>query len=353
VYFPPTMNHDYTFLRACRREPVDRVPLWLMRQAGRYMPEYRALRRNRTILELCRTPELAAEVTLQPINRFDLDAAIIFADILLPLEGLGIGFHFAEGEGPVIEKPVRSPADVDALRSFDPTDDLGYVLEAIRIVRGELEGRVPLIGFAAAPFTLASYMIEGGSSRNYLLMKSFMYRQPEAWDRLMRHVADMTRDYLAAQIEAGAQAVQMFDSWVGALSPEDYRAHVLPHSARVLDGLAEYDVPRIHFGTNTATLLESMKEANSEVLGVDWRLPMKRAREIIGPDFAVQGNLDPVLLMAPREVLVERVQGILEQADAGNGYIFNLGHGVLPPTPMESVDAVIETVHGFSVGDGR
>ncbi|KPK66365.1 MAG: uroporphyrinogen decarboxylase [Gemmatimonas sp. SG8_38_2] len=347
------MNHDYTFLRACRREPVDRVPLWLMRQAGRYMPEYRALRRNRTILELCRTPELAAEVTLQPINRFDLDAAIIFADILLPLEGLGIGFHFAEGEGPVIEKPVRSPADVDALRSFDPTDDLGYVLEAIRIVRGELEGRVPLIGFAAAPFTLASYMIEGGSSRNYLLMKSFMYRQPEAWDRLMRHVADMTRDYLAAQIEAGAQAVQMFDSWVGALSPEDYRAHVLPHSARVLDGLAEYDVPRIHFGTNTATLLESMKEANSEVLGVDWRLPMKRAREIIGPDFAVQGNLDPVLLMAPREVLVERVQGILEQADAGNGYIFNLGHGVLPPTPMESVDAVIETVHGFSVGDGR
>jgi len=346
------MDHDYAFLRACRREPVDRVPLWLMRQAGRYMPEYRALRKDRSILELCRTPELAAEVTLQPINRFDLDAAIIFADILLPLEGLGIGFHFAEGEGPIIEKPVRSPADVDALRSFDPTDDLGYVLEAIRIVRRELEGRVPLIGFAAAPFTLASYMIEGGSSRNYLLMKSFMYQQPEAWDRLMRHVADMTRDYLAAQIEAGAQAIQIFDSWVGALSPEDYRAYVLPHSARVLEGLAEFDVPRIHFGTNTATLLEAMKDAKSEVLGVDWRLPMKRAREIIGPDFAVQGNLDPVLLMAPREVLVERVQGILEQADAGNGYIFNLGHGVLPPTPMESVDAVIETVHNYPVGGG-
>jgi len=347
------MNHDYTFLRACRREPVDRVPLWLMRQAGRYMPEYRALRKDRTILELCRTPELAAEVTLQPINRFDLDAAIIFADILLPLEGLGIGFHFAEGEGPIIEKPVRSPADVDGLRKFDPTDDLGYVLEAIRIVRGELEGKVPLIGFAAAPFTLASYMIEGGSSRNYLLMKSFMYQQPEAWDRLMRHVAEMTRDYLAAQIEAGAQVVQVFDSWVGALSPEDYRTFVLPYSAWVLEGLSEYNVPRIHFGTNTATLLESMKEANSEVLGVDWRLPMKKAREIVGPDFAVQGNLDPVLLMAPRDVLVERVQGILEQADAGSGYIFNLGHGVLPPTPMESVDAVIETVHGFSVGGGR
>lgn len=347
------MNHDYTFLRACRREPVDRVPLWLMRQAGRYMPEYRALRKDRSILELCRTPELAAEVTLQPINRFDLDAAIIFADILLPLEGLGIGFHFAEGEGPIIEKPVRSPADVEALRSFDPTDDLGYVLEAIRIVRGELEGRIPLIGFAAAPFTLASYMIEGGSSRNYLLMKSFMYQQPEAWDRLMRHVAEMTRDYLAAQIEAGAQAIQIFDSWVGALSPEDYRTYVLPHSARVLEGLAEYNVPRIHFGTNTATLLEAMKEANSEVLGVDWRLPMKKAREIIGPDFAVQGNLDPVLMMAPREVLVERVQGILEGADAGNGYIFNLGHGVLPPTPLDSVDAVIETVHSFSVDGGQ
>jgi len=211
---------------------------------------------------------------------------------------------------------------------------------------------VPLIGFAAAPFTLASYMIEGGSSRNYLLMKSFMYQQPEAWDRLMRHVADMTRDYLAAQIEAGAQAVQIFDSWVGALSPEDYRAYVLPHSARVLDGLAKYDVPRIHFGTNTATLLEAMKDANSEVLGVDWRLPIKKAREIIGPDFAVQGNLDPVLLMAPRDVLVERVQRILEGADAGNGYIFNLGHGVLPPTPMDSVDAVIETVHSFSVDGG-
>ncbi len=347
------MDHDYTFLRACRREPVDRVPVWLMRQAGRYMPEYRALRKNRSILELCRTPELAAEVTLQPINRFDLDAAIIFADILLPLEGLGIGFHFAEGEGPVIEKPVRSAADVDALRSFDPTDDLGYVLEAIRIVRGELEGRVPLIGFAAAPFTLASYMIEGGSSRNYLRMKSFMYQQPEAWNRLMHRVAVMTRDYLAAQIEAGAQAIQMFDSWVGALSPEDYRTYALPHSAWVLDGLSAYDVPRIHFGTNTATLLEAMKDAKSEVLGVDWRLPLKRARQIIGPDFAVQGNLDPVLLMAPRDLLVERVQGVLEQADAGNGYVFNLGHGVLPPTPMESVDAVIETAHAFPVGGGR
>ncbi len=344
------MSHEYNFVRACRREPVDRVPVWLMRQAGRYMPEYRALRKERSILELCHTPELAAQVTLQPINRFDLDAAIIFADILLPLEGLGVGFHFAAGEGPVIESPVRTPEDVDKLKSFDPKVELGYVLDAIRIVRGELDGKIPLIGFAAAPFTLASYMIEGGSSRNYLLMKSFMYQQPDAWDRLMRHVAEMTRDYLAAQIEAGAQAIQMFDSWVGALSPEDYRAYVLPYSRSVLEGLAEYDVPRIHFGTNTATLLDAMKEAGGEVIGVDWRLPIDRAREIVGPEFAVQGNLDPVLLMAPKELLVERVTSILEQADAGNGYIFNLGHGVLPPTPMESVDSVIETVHCYPVG---
>lgn len=342
------MTDDYPFLRACRRQPVERVPLWLMRQAGRYMPEYRALRAKHSMLELCRTPELAAEVTLQPINRYDLDAAIIFADILLPLEGLGVGFQFTTGEGPVIEKPVRTPEDADAVRPFDPAVGLGYVLEAIKIVRRELEGRVPLIGFAGAPFTLASYMIEGGSSKNYLHMKSFMYHHPQAWDRLMRAIREVTRDYLAAQIEAGAQVVQMFDSWVGCLSPEDYRRFVLPHSAWVLEGLAEYDVPRIHFGTNTATLLEAMKEAGGEVIGVDWRTPIDRAREIVGPDFAVQGNLDPVTLFAPRELLVERVRGILERADAKNGYIFNLGHGVLPATPMENVDAVIEVVHGYT-----
>ncbi|NIR46411.1 MAG: uroporphyrinogen decarboxylase [Gemmatimonadetes bacterium] len=341
------MDREYPFLRACRREPVSRVPVWLMRQAGRYMPEYRALREKHTILELCRTPELAAEVTLQPIDRFDLDAAIIFADILLPLEPLGVGFHFEKGEGPVIERPVRTAADVKALQKFDPTVGLDYVLEAIKIVRSKLEGRAPLIGFAGAPFTLASYMIEGGGSKNYLEMKSFMYRQPDAWHELMRRVREMTRDYLAAQIEAGAQAVQMFDSWVGCLSPEDYREYVLPHSAWVFEGLASYDVPRIHFGTNTATLLEAMKEVDSEVIGVDWRLPIDVARRIIGSDFAVQGNLDPALLMAPPELLVKRVGEILAAADAKNGYIFNLGHGVLPPTPMESVDAVIETVHGW------
>ncbi|UCC49864.1 MAG: uroporphyrinogen decarboxylase [Gemmatimonadota bacterium] len=340
-------DRDHDFIRACRREPVGRVPVWLMRQAGRYMPEYRALREKHSILELCRTPELAAQVTLQPIQRFDLDAAIIFADILLPLEGLGVGLHFAVGEGPVIENPVRAPEDVAGLTSFDPVVDLGYVLEAIRIVRRELEGRVPLIGFAAAPFTLASYMIEGGSSRQYLLVKSFMYQHPQVWDRLMRLVREVTRDYLAAQIEAGAQAIQMFDSWVGCLSPDDYRAYVLPHSRWVLEGLAEYSVPRIHFGTVTATLLEDMKQAGGEVIGVDWRIPIGRARGIIGPDFALQGNLDPAMLLAPRELLVRQVREILEEAGAAKGYIFNLGHGVLPPTPMENVDAVVETVHSF------
>jgi uroporphyrinogen decarboxylase len=344
------VSENHVFLKACRREPVSRIPVWLMRQAGRYMPEYRALRAKHSILELCRTPELAAEVTLQPIRRFDLDAAIIFADILLPLEGMAIGFHFAKGEGPVIERPVRTPEDVDALRPFDPTVELGYVLEAIRMVRRELDGKIPLIGFAAAPFTLASYMIEGGSSRNYLHMKSFMYNHPDAWDRLMRRVREVTRDYLAAQIEAGAQAVQMFDSWVGCLSPEDYRAFVLPHSAWVLEGLADYGVPRIHFGTNTATLLEAMTEAGGEVIGVDWRIPIGHARRIVGPDYALQGNLDPALLLAPKPLLLERVRAILSEADAGAGYIFNLGHGVLPPTPMENVEAVIETVHGYLNG---
>lgn len=344
------MAEEYTFLKACRREPVDRVPVWLMRQAGRYMPEYRELRQEHTILDICHTPELAARATLQPIARFDLDAAIIFADILLPLEGLGVGFHFVKGEGPVIDKPVRTPGDVDALRRFDPIVDLGYVLDAIRIVREKLEGRIPLIGFAGAPFTLASYIIEGGPSRHYLATKSLMYEHPAAWDRLMSVLRDVTRDYLAAQIEAGAQAVQLFDSWVGALSPRDYREFVLPHSRFVLEGLGEYDVPRIHFGTGTATLLDAMREAGCEVIGVDWRMPIGRARRIVGPELAVQGNLDPAVLLAPRELLVERVKAVLADADAFNGYIFNLGHGVLPETPMENVQVLIETVHAFERG---
>ena len=341
------MTTAHPFLLACKRQRVDRVPVWLMRQAGRYLPEYRELRKIHTIVELCHSPELAAQVTLQPIERFDLDAAIIFADILLPLEGLGVGFRFEAGEGPVIENPLRAPADVEALKSFDPAVELRYVMDAVRTAREALDGRVPLIGFAGAPFTLASYMIEGGSSRRYQLMKAFIYEHASAWDRLMHVVREVTRDYLAAQIEAGAEAVQLFDSWVGNLSPEDYRTYVLPHTRWILEGLAEYGVPRIHFGTDTGGLLDAMKEAGGEVIGVDWRTPIERARRVIGPDFAVQGNLDPVLLLAPKELLIERVKSVLENADPWNGFIFNLGHGVLPQTPISAVEELIETVHAY------
>lgn len=337
------------FLRACRRQPVERIPVWFMRQAGRYMPEYRELRAHHSMLELCRSPELVTRVTLMPIDRFGFDAAIIFADLLLPLEGFGVGFHFAKGEGPVIEQPLRDRSDIDRLRRFDPTEALGYVLAAIRSVREALPAGVPLIGFAGAPFTLASYMIEGGGSRHYLRVKSLMYGDPEGWGRLMRVVREMTRDYLAAQIEAGAQAVQLFDSWVGCLSPADYREYVLPHTRWILDELAGYGAPRIHFGTDTATLLETMKEAGGDVIGVDWRIPIAVARSRIGPDFAIQGNLDPALLFAPRERLLRRVHEILDAASPRPGYIFNLGHGVLPETPMENVAAVVEAVQDYHV----
>ena len=345
------MADDFRFLKACRQMPVDKVPVWLMRQAGRYLPEYRELRRQHSILDICHSPELSARVTLQPIERFDLDAAILFADILLPLEGFHLDFHFAAGEGPVIESPLRSPEDVNALRSFDPAKELSYVPEAVKAIKKALAGRLPLIGFAAAPFTLASYMVEGGSSRRYQYVKSLMYNHPEAWERLMVVVREMTRDYLAAQIEAGAQAIQLFDSWVGCLSPADYRRYVLPHSRFVIEELGRYEVPRIHFGTDTATLLETMKEAGGEVIGVDWRLPIDRAREMLSPDFAVQGNLDPALLFAPRDELVKRLNDILAAAGAERGFIFNLGHGVWPETPPESVATVVDTVHAFLDGE--
>ncbi len=347
------MDDAFRFIRACRREPVDRVPVWLMRQAGRYLPEYRELRKEHSIIEICHSPELAARVTLQPLERFDLDAAILFADILLPLEGFGIDFEFASGEGPVIANPIRSPEDIDALQGFDPERKLGYVGDAVREIREALAGRVPLIGFAAAPFTLASYMVEGGSSRRYLYVKSLMYTHPQAWERLMRVVREVTRDYLAAQIEAGAQAVQLFDSWAGCLSPVDYREFVLPHSSWVLEGLNAYGVPRIHFGTDTATLLGAMKEAGGEVIGVDWRIPIDQARRVIGPDFAVQGNLDPAALFAPKPALAARVNEILSAADAMRGFIFNLGHGVWPETPPDAVQTVVETVHAFQTPSDR
>ncbi|MBI4402404.1 MAG: uroporphyrinogen decarboxylase [Nitrospirae bacterium] len=335
------------FLKACRREAVDCTPVWFMRQAGRYMQEYQAVRAKHSILEVCKTPELAAQVTLQPIERFPLDAAIIFADILLPLEPMGISLEFVESEGPVIRNPVRDRASVEHLRVIDG-DELNYVGEAIRLACGALAGRVPLIGFAGAPFTLASYAIEGGGSRHYLETKQFMYRDPEAWHRLMDKLARVVTGYLRRQIRAGAQAVQLFDSWVGCLSPGDYAEYVLPHVQLIFDGLKREQVPLIHFGTGTAALLRLMREAGGDVIGVDWRVPLDEAWEMIGHDVAIQGNLDPVALFAPLHEIERRVEDILRRAAGRPGHIFNLGHGILPNTPVERVAAVVDLVHKLS-----
>ncbi len=331
------------FLRACRRERVDRTPVWFMRQAGRYMPEYRALREKHTLLELCRTPELAVEVTLQPIRAFGFDAAILFSDLLIPLAPLGIPFDFQAGEGPVIEKPVRSAADVARLRHFEPRQELGMVLEAIRLLRRELQ--VPLIGFAGAPFTLASYAIEGGHSTNFARTKALLYEEPAAWHRLAALLAEVVVEYLRAQVEAGAQALQLFDSWIGVLDETDYREFVLPHVRRIFDALAQTDVPKIHFGTGTGHLLAAQREAGGTVIGIDWRTPLDVGWHLAGDGVAVQGNLDPTLLFAPRERLLARVDDVLRRSGGRPGHVFNLGHGVLPGTPLEAVRAVVDHVH--------
>lgn len=330
------------FLRACRREPVDRTPVWMMRQAGRYMAEYRALREKHTLLELCKTPELATQVTLQPM-RLGMDAAILFADILLPLEPMGAPFEFAKGEGPVVHKPVSNKADADALRVIEPQDGLGYVLEAIKLLKKDL--KVPLIGFAGAPFTLASYLIEGGKSAHYVKMKRLMYGEPETWNTLMGKLAEVVRRYLHAQIDAGADAVQLFDSWVGQLSAEDYRAHVAPHVSHILKDVEKRGVPVIHFGTGTYHLLEAQREAGGTVIGLDWRTPIKEGRKKVGADRAVQGNMDPTVLFAPREVALKHAARVLEDAGNENGHVFNLGHGILPETPVDTVKAVVDFVH--------
>jgi uroporphyrinogen decarboxylase len=336
------------FLRACRREAVDRTPVWFMRQAGRYMAEYRALRQKHTLLELCRTPELAVEVTLQPIRALGVDAAILFSDLLLPLEPLGIRFDFVAGDGPVIEKPIRSAAEIDALRIFEPREDLHMVLEAIRLLRRELE--VPLIGFAGAPFTLASYAIEGGHSTTFAATKGLMYREPASWHRLAERLADVVGRYLVAQVEAGAQALQLFDSWVGALDEADYREFVLPHVRRIFEALRGLDVPLIHFGTGTGHLLAVQREAGGSVIGVDWRTPLDEGWRRAGDGVAVQGNLDPTLLLGPRQRVLDRVDDVLRRAAGRAGHIFNLGHGILPGTPVDNVKAVVDHVHEKTAG---
>jgi uroporphyrinogen decarboxylase len=316
-----------------------------MRQAGRYMPEYRALRAKYTLLELCKNPELATEVTLQPVKALGVDAAILFADILLPLEPMGAPFEFAAGEGPVIHEPVRDRAGVDRLRVFEPEEGLGYVLRAIGMLRRELDNKTPLIGFAGAPFTLASYLIEGGKSTNYALTKRMMYGEPETWHALMSKFSEVVRRYLRAQISAGANAVQLFDSWVGALSPLDYEEFILPHVQHILKDVETTGVPVIHFGTGTATLLELQKLGGGSVIGVDWRTPLDQAWQRLGNDVAIQGNLDPLLLGAPRPFLARRVADVLRRAQGKAGHIFNLGHGILPDTSPDAVKYVVDLVH--------
>jgi uroporphyrinogen decarboxylase len=333
------------FLRACRRQPVDATPVWFMRQAGRYMAEYRAIRERHSLLDICRTPDLATEVTLQPVRRIDVDAAIIFSDLLLPLEPMGLPFDFVAGEGPQILSPIATEQDIDRLRTFDPREALAHVLRAIEQVQSELGGRVPLIGFAGAPFTLASYAIEGGHSTNFARTKALMYGHPEAWHRLCEKLADIAADFLIAQIEAGVDAVQLFDSWIGTLNAEDYCEFALPHSRRIFDGIAGR-VPTIHFGTGTATILRLLREAGGDVIGADWRIRIDDAWDRIGPDRAIQGNLDPTLLLGPVRRMFQQVDDILKRVGGRPGHIFNLGHGILPSTPVEHVQMLAQYVHG-------
>lgn len=343
-----TTLSDPRFLRACRREPVDTTPVWLMRQAGRYMAEYRALRERYSILDMIQTPELACEVTMQPIRAFDLDAAIIFADILPPLAGMGMELDFVRGEGPVLYNPLRSPQDVERLQVCPPEEALWFTLDAIRLARGELDGRgIPLIGFSGAPFTLAAYAVEGGSSRNYVEVKRFMLAEPDAWHSLMTKLSEVVGQYLLAQARAGAQALQVFDSWVGNLSPGDYRRHVMPYTRRAIDIARAGGVPIIHFGTDTSGMLELMRDAGGDVIGVDWRIDLDAAWERLGESVAIQGNLDPVALFAPWPEVETRVRQVLDQANGRPGHVFNLGHGILPGTPVGTVKRLVDFVHDY------
>ena len=335
------------FMKACRREAVPYTPIWLMRQAGRYMPEYREVRARISFLELCKTPDLAAEVTVTAAQRLGVDAAIIFADILLIIEPMGIDLEFAKGDGPLIHNPVRSAADIDRLREVQDVDSLSFVFEAIRKTRAALPNNIPLIGFSGAPFTLASYIIEGGGSKNYVHTKRLMYGDSGAWHAMMSVISRALAKYLNAQIAAGAQAVQLFDSWVGCLSPDDYRKYVLPHTQSVIRNVVP-GVPVLHFGTGTAALLELMREAGGDVIGFDWRVRLDEAWARVGHDVAVMGNLDPVSLLATVDHVRAEAKKILAYAAGRPGHIFNLGHGILPGTPVDNVIALVESVHDMS-----
>ncbi len=338
---PPTPP----FLAACRREPVARTPVWFMRQAGRALPEYWALRGTGTILDTITKPELAAEITLQPVRRYGVDAAILFSDIVVPVWATGFGVEIVPGRGPVVEHPVRGPADVDRLRPLDPPTDTGFVLDTIGILRRELPPEVPLIGFAGAPFTVASYLVEGGPSRDYAVVKALMHTDPGTWERLAEKLAQMAVDSLVAQVGAGVQAVQLFDSWAGSLSPADYERFALPATRRVLSAIGELGVPTILFGVGTGELLSLMSSAGPDVVGVDWRVPLDVARARVGPGRAVQGNLDPAACLAPFDAVATEAREVLRRAGTEPGHIFNLGHGVLPTTDPGILTALVELVH--------
>ena len=336
------------FVKACRGEPVDRTPVWFMRQAGRYMPEYRAVRNAHSLIEICKNSELAAEVTITAAEILKVDAAIIFADLLLPLEVMGLPFHFSSGEGPVIEQPVREERHVSALRT-DLASELAYVAETVRQVCKHFGSHLPVIGFCGAPFTLASYMIEGGGSRNYVYTKRMMYCAPSAWHELMHKLVTVLSEYAAQQVRAGADVIQIFDSWVGCLSVDDYRRYVLPRTSELVKCLQNTHAPIIYFGTDTAMLLPSMKETGAEVIGLDWRVPLDDGWRGLNFAGAVQGNLDPVVLFANWKEIESRAREILRRAGGRPGHIFNLGHGILPDTPVENVKALAKFVQEHSL----
>lgn len=338
-----TERFNDRFLRACRRQEVDVTPTWLMRQAGRYQPEYRKLREKYPILELCTTPELAAEVTLLPLRRFELDAAILFSDLTIPLLAMGVPFTLKENVGPVIAHPLRTEDDIRTLRVMNPNDDLPFVAESIRILRRELT--VPLIGFTGAPFTLAAYLVEGGPSRDYSRVRALMYSRPDLWENLLQTLTENVTRFLRAQIEAGAHAIQLFDSWVGVLSPVTFQRYILPVMQKIVRELKPLGAPIIYFGTGTASLLELMRETGADVIGVDWRIPIDTAWQRLDFACAIQGNLDPAALLAGADTVRTEAKEVLRRADGRLGHIFNLGHGVLPETPVENVQVLIDTVH--------
>ncbi|ORJ59876.1 uroporphyrinogen decarboxylase [Geothermobacter hydrogeniphilus] len=339
------MSQDYTFLKACRGEKTDYTPVWMMRQAGRFLPQYREVRSKVSFLELCKTPELAAEVTIQPIDYLDADAAILFSDILTPVEPMGMKLDFVPG--PVFENPVRTQADIDALRIPEMQQDVPYVYETIRILRRAFEGRVPLIGFGGAPFTLACYMVEGKGSKDFAQIKRMMYGAPELYAQLMEKVTEMDRLYLNEQVAAGAQAIQIFDTWGGIVSPLDYEKYVLPYTRKLIEGL-DKSVPIIHFVKGSGTMLDKVRLAGSDVVGLDWHVNLGAARDILGTDIAVQGNLDPTVLYAPKEHIRREVQRILDENGGRPGHIFNLGHGILPTVDPEHAKYMVECVHELS-----